>query len=555
MKWIIASSLAMSSLALAEEVLTEEVATEAVITEASNAEEVTSFDYQTVIAEPIKALGEPPIRLEVGEPNILVFSPSLKAQEHVRQGFAMIHASWDFEAYRHFSAALEEDPQCLMAYCGIVLALTNPEHEFKEQRAYAFNRMLSLAEYQEGEEFVYPENERMYAVAVAELMANGLNRGAAAFRQLAENYPNDLQAQLFALLLSRGGYNALGNPRMSQRETVEKLEALYAEYPNEPMVLNFLLMVQAEAPYQAVNFKEDMLPLAKKLVELSDGKVPSWQSLLGYVAWRSGDLDTAAAAFVESVRLYDEWRIENKIQPADCEGLLRAQLFLAAVLHAEEEKVAALAEIDAVERLCAPITREYSSGALTSKWVAGLLPMKMAIEEGDFALAKERLPKLDKVKQNNLMPFDAIVTAYRLYIDTRILAQQGKYDAAKLGHAKMAALLTEAKDKQQLVSQSPEFGDYVRELQTLGVLHKALTGDVTEQKGMINVWYQAAADAQTPGSRLLPPNILYPLEYKLGVIQEETSREEDAKASFTKALERQPSYTKAKAALVKMNKE
>ncbi|MFC5050044.1 hypothetical protein ACFPK9_05425 [Rubritalea spongiae] len=534
MKWVIASCFALSALSTAEVAVTETVT-----------EEVKSFDYQTVIAEPLKELGEPAIRLEVGEPNLLVFSPSLKAQEHVRQGFAMIHASWDFEAYRHFATALEADPQCLMAYCGIVLALTNPEHEFKEQRAKAFNRMLSLAEHKEGEEFVYPENERMYAVAIAELMANGLQRGAATFRQLAESYPNDLQAQLFALLLSRGGYNSLGNPRLQQRETVAKLEELYAEYPNEPMVLNFLLMAQAEAPYQAVDFKGYMLPKAKRLVELSDGKVPSWQAFLGYVAWRSGELEIAEAAFAEAVRLYDIWRVENKIQPADCEGLLRAQLFFATVLHAEGEQEAALAEIDAVTRFCAPITREYSTGALTAKWIAGLLPLKMALEEDDFALAADRLPEIGKVKQDNLMPFEAIVTAYKLYIDTRTVAKDGKHEAAKRGHAKMAALLTEVKGKQGLVSKSPEFGDYVRELQALGVLHKSLTGDVTEQQGMINVWYQAAADAQTAGSRLLPPNILYPLEYKLGVIQLDAGNEAKAKESFEKALLRQPSYFKA----------
>lgn len=545
MKWIIASSLAMSSLLVAEEVLEETVVSE----------EAETFAYKAVIAAPIQELGPPRIRVEVGEPNILVFSQSLKAQEHVRQGFAMIHASWDFEAYRHFAVALEEDPQCLMAYCGIVMALTNPEHEFKEQRARAFNRMLSLAEHKEGDEYVYPENERMYAVAVAELMANGLQRGAAAFRQLATNYPNDLQAQLFALLLSRGGYNALGNPRLQQRETVAKLEALHEEYPNEPMVLNFLLMSQAEAPYQAVDFKEYMLPLAKKLVELSEGKVPSWQSLLGYVAWRSGDLEQAEAAFAEAVRLYDVWRVEDEVEPADSEGMLRAQLFLATALHAREEKLAAIAEVDAVVRFCAPITRKYSTGSLTSKWIGGLLPMKMAIEQDDFAAAKERLPKVGKVKKDNLMPFDAIVTAYKIYLDTRLLAQAKNHKAAKLGHAKMAALLTEIKDKQGLVSNSPEFGDYVRELQTLGVLHKALTGDVTEQKGMINVWYQAAADAQTQSSRLLPPNILYPLEYKLGVIQEQDGRTEDAKSSLISALKRQPSYAKAAEALERLEKK
>lgn len=157
MKWILACSISFLAVGFAQE--------------AFPVAEV--FDVKGVIAAPVAKLAVPAMLPQTGEPQLLVFSSSLEAQKHVRQGFALIHASWDFEAYRHFTTALEADPQCLMAYCGIVLSLTSPRHEFNEQRAVSYNRMLTLAEFKVDGQFYYPENERMYAVAIAELVVNG----------------------------------------------------------------------------------------------------------------------------------------------------------------------------------------------------------------------------------------------------------------------------------------------------------------------------------------------------------------------------------------------
>ena len=241
MKWILACSIALSAVVLAQEKAVESPVTE-------------TFDVNGVIAAPVAKLAAPAMLPQTGEPKLLVFSSSLEAQEHVRQGFALIHASWDFEAYRHFTAAVQVDPQCLMAYVGIVLSLTSPQHEFHEQRAIAYNRMLTLAEFKADGEFYYPENERMYAVAIAELIANGLGNSLRVFKQLANDYPNDLQAQLLTTYLSRGGYNALGNPRIKQRQAIERFKQLVEKNPEDPMALNFLIMIQAEAPIRRGRF-------------------------------------------------------------------------------------------------------------------------------------------------------------------------------------------------------------------------------------------------------------------------------------------------------------
>ncbi len=243
MKWILVLSLAFVLFAIAQENTT------------NTQKEVAQFDVASVIAGPVAQLEVPELRSGMGESSLLVFSDSEEAREHVRQGFSLLHASWDFEAYRHFAVAVEADSQCLMAYCGIVLSLMNPQHEFHEQRARAYNRMLTLAEFKQDSEFYYPENERMYAVGLAELVVNGMQNSVRVFRQLAQNYPNDIQAQLFSTYLSRGGYNALGNPRLKQREAIKRFQKLAEQYLEDPMVLNFLVIAQAEAPHTAMDFK------------------------------------------------------------------------------------------------------------------------------------------------------------------------------------------------------------------------------------------------------------------------------------------------------------
>ena len=45
-----------------------------------------------------------------------VSTPSEKAQKHVVNGLNHLHGGWEFEASRHFAAAMKEDPDCLLAH-------------------------------------------------------------------------------------------------------------------------------------------------------------------------------------------------------------------------------------------------------------------------------------------------------------------------------------------------------------------------------------------------------------------------------------------------------
>ncbi|MCB1131480.1 MAG: hypothetical protein KDN05_10155 [Verrucomicrobiae bacterium] len=71
---------------------------------------------EDAIPPPVKALGAP---AEMGFPGglqIAVTTTSAEAQKHVNQGLNHLHGGWEFEAARHFGAAMKLDPNCLLAH-------------------------------------------------------------------------------------------------------------------------------------------------------------------------------------------------------------------------------------------------------------------------------------------------------------------------------------------------------------------------------------------------------------------------------------------------------
>ena len=175
-----------------------------------------------------------------------IASPSEKARNHVKQGFGLVHAQWDFEAYRHFCVALQEDPDCLMAYSGVALALAKPHNEYVSYRRAAVGRMLDLMEAdkkaaQEGAVSRYPEMEKEFAAAVATLVSTSPRTAGAMFHKLGTQYPHFLQARLLALFLSRGGYDMTGDPTPGQLVAVKRARVFLEKYRDNPMVIGFWL--------------------------------------------------------------------------------------------------------------------------------------------------------------------------------------------------------------------------------------------------------------------------------------------------------------------------
>ncbi|SHK05200.1 Tetratricopeptide repeat-containing protein [Rubritalea squalenifaciens DSM 18772] len=522
----------------------------------AGAEDEKQFDVNSVIAEPVAKLPEPRFWNGVGELNLLVFTEDESVRKHVNQGFVLLHASWDFEAYRHFTTALKKDPNCLMAYCGLVLSVANPTHEWKAERAKAFNRMITLSEYKVGEgeqaRWYYPDIERGYAFCIATLLTEGSGPGSKAFRQLSNKYPKDLQLKLLAAFLERGGYSDYGDIRPSQRASLAKVRELVDLYPENPLVLNFWLMMQAEAPYQAVDVMQVLMPTAKKLVVLSEGKLPTWHAVLGHLAWRSGELELARLSFERAIELYSQWQSNDQISDVNAIGLCRAKIFLAAVLYAEGKIQDALQLLGEVKSIELPDGRQFSQVATALQWHAKLLPAQIYLArggKGDLKKALSVLPTLPAQASGGFDPYKIVIDGYTLYIRALESEEAGKPEQAREYYAKLVQNLELMQKAQPKMVQQPYYVDYVRALGALKIHQFELLGLLSAESELAANWYRSAIDRQHPSSRLLPPEILYPMEFRLAEYYQNESDLENARKFANQGLKRMPSCPKCKALL------
>ena len=201
---------------------------EAVPTPRENVES-TEFSLDSVIHLSVKNLKPPQWYPDIVSWDPAVSANSKEVQMHVSQGIALIHAGWDFEAYRHFVEAVKKDPECLMAYWGIALSLAGPNSEVVECRLAAVRRMIDLVTQGKG-----TVSEQGQAEAMAFVFSEQPERAPEVFAAVSEKYPNNLQLKLMASFLKRDGYDDLFGPRMGQR-----LSLIHISEPTRPERISY----------------------------------------------------------------------------------------------------------------------------------------------------------------------------------------------------------------------------------------------------------------------------------------------------------------------------
>lgn len=164
------------------------------------------------------------------------------AQTHTVQGLNHLHGGWEFEASRHFAVAMKEDPRCLMAHWGMLLCIISPNPETDACRLAVSERMLQLVSDGEGTEL-----ERGYAYGIVKYMEEGPTAAAAAFRKVAEKYQGEVQAEIFAALFGRTGYDETGAITPEQEQAEQRIEKLIKADPDSALPVHAMLLIRAEA--------------------------------------------------------------------------------------------------------------------------------------------------------------------------------------------------------------------------------------------------------------------------------------------------------------------
>ncbi|MGJ8633886.1 MAG: hypothetical protein ACSHX7_08195, partial [Luteolibacter sp.] len=154
----------------------------------ATAQEPTTETKMPTVADcipaPVGALGTPAIfPFHKGLVTAVTASTGL-AQTHTVQGLNHLYGGWEFEASRHFCAAIKEDPRCLMAHWGLVMSLLTPSPEIDSARIATATRMLQLIEDGAG-----TDKERGFAYGLVKYIEEGPAGAAAAYKKVAEKFP------------------------------------------------------------------------------------------------------------------------------------------------------------------------------------------------------------------------------------------------------------------------------------------------------------------------------------------------------------------------------
>ncbi len=519
------------------------------------------FDAKFCIAPRVAKLGPPKFQLEAAVPSMMVATNSELAQKHVEHGFALVSAQWDFEAYRHFAAAIQQDPECLMAYAGMCLALARPFNEDLAYRNVAMERMLDLVEaVDELNEAVFPDYECRFATAVATLLVDSPRKAGEMFYRIADFYPNESLARLFGIFLLRGGYDEFGDARPTQVAAIKDMKALMEKNPDDLMIIEYYLALVAESPASMAEFEKQYLPYARKLAEINPEFAP-WQHLLGHFLWRSGKLAEADKAFANSSRLFKEYRKAQGVSFFDCQTELKSYLYRSSCLYD-------MGKFDLAIKLASPISklnisedRLASATAQMVLWDARTLPARMYIgrgQPGDYQKALETLPKKgDKQIFGEKSLAGGYVEALAYYCGAHKALAAKDYPAAKGIHQAFRGMISKIASMEQSVRFTNNFSslsEFHRAGSTLAVLDMCLAGQIAleanddSKLAAIN-WLRSAADRQSRPSMMMPSSISTPMENLIGEAYLELGEVEKARDAFAKAIELYPNNYRSAAGL------
>lgn len=496
--------------------------------------EETIPPVEDAIPPPVKALGKPSMTKFPGGLHIAVTTTDAEAQKHVNQGINHLHGGWELEATRHFAAAMELDPNCLLAHWGMVMSNLTPSPESGPARNAATDRLLELLDAGQGTEL-----ERGYVYGLLKYIEAGPDEAANAFRKVARRFPNDLQSPVFAALFGRGGYDPMGGATPDEENAQQELQELAKRFPDSPIPLHALLFLRAEA-----GDLSESLPLARKLCQMAPD-YPPYFHLMGHYEWRCGNHGEAITAFGRAATFYQNWMRENGATVADCPGWIKAECYRIVALGSKGDFDTAYAASRRVAATPVPEDRPSSPGARFLLWDAKTLPARILLNRGLSGNASEAaasLPKPDEVK-----PFHKHSLSYwwidglRFCLEARRLLDANDLDGAR----EVIVALTQhgetmVKTRPQAVAGG-EGSPWLRSFRALEVLASDLRGSLAMRgpeagRGAAFNWFSSAADRQRPAPMMFPPLVLTPMASRLGDFYKAKGESEKAIEAYDRAL-------------------
>ncbi len=454
-----------------------------------------------------------------------------------------------------------------MAYWGIAMSLAGSQHEFFEQRQKALARMLDLLEWQQKEKAEkWSELEVGYAHAAGRLLTEGARGAGETFLAVSERFPNDVQARLFSQFLLRDGFDDFGEPRLGQRHSAKGIFKILETHPEDVSVMSFWVTSQAEAPLNGALLRKDVLPVARKLVRLHPDYAP-FRLMLTHTEARCGNAALAIAAGEKAVTLYERYMAREKVSVFDCEGWVRAKVYLVNLYetkgnHAKAVEIArelALVKIDK--------KRVFSRGAGLLLWEGRTAGARIMMGRSDKVSFYEGQKMLELLSEDQWFKDESFAIFYRdclaFYLGVRVAVSVKDKKNGEPLYRDFIQRVRALEARKDVAEKTSTYSSWLRATNTLTLGVAELKGMLAElepeptKSSAVN-WYRAAADRQYRPSNLLPPIVDYPLQLRLGNFYLSKGDSEKAGRAYRKGLDIRPNHLATlkgyQKALVKLGK-
>ena len=252
----------------------------------------------------MKTLKRPELRKNIGNAQLAITTKSEKAQQYFNQGLNCIHGFWEFEAYRYFLAAIEEDPNCAMAYWGVCMSLPGQTPEANDERTQALKKAKELA-------VNASEHEQHYISSITALIYSGPKEASTALEKVIEKYPNDMNAVGLLAYWNRAGHDAEGKPKLATVRSIKLLEDGLKKHPDNLALIHYYIhTIESGADFIKAE------PYLKLLIE--KGKdISHLLHMPGHIYFLNGDYPKAVTAFEQCYAVERAYFEREKITPID----------------------------------------------------------------------------------------------------------------------------------------------------------------------------------------------------------------------------------------------
>lgn len=465
----------------------------------------------------------------VGRQHHPIHTNNKEAQEFFDQGITLVYGFNHEEAARSFERAAQLDPSSPMPFWGIALAV-GPNYNLDvdaEREKVAFDAIQKAAKLSENA----PAVERDYVKALAARYSADANPDykklareyADQMRQLAEKYPDDLDAATFYAesLMNLNPWKLWtldGLPAENTEEIVRVLEGVLARDPMHAGANHFYIHAVEASPSP-----QRALPSASRL----EGMIPKAGHLVhmpAHIYSRVGFFSSAAESNVRAIEA-DRSYAKDAERSGSLYDLMyhsHNEHFLAFAAAMEGRYAEAKRAADAMEKRLSPhanMMPMLESFLWTPIWV------DLRFAKWQEILARPEPPGSRKVP--HLMWRYSRTLAYLAQHET------GKAEAEDVAYAKEAAALPKENPIGQMNTNEA----------MLAVTNEVLLAKLEEAKGSsegaIRHW-RAAVEAQDKLNYTEPPDWYYPVRESLGAALLANNSYREAEAVFREDLRRNP---------------